>query len=103
MVWAAEGSQGFESRKIAAFIVPYTRGRGLDLGCGMEKAWPHMIGVDSGHHFGQGGIGDIDAVGERSRADLLQFRDRKLGFLPAAHRLDDFLLTADHRQGRRFL
>ena len=28
-------------------IVPYTRGRGLDLACGTVKTWPHFIGVDN--------------------------------------------------------
>lgn len=28
-------------------LVPYTRGRGLDLGCGPSKTFPHFIGVDN--------------------------------------------------------
>lgn len=28
-------------------IVPYTRGRGLDLACGVAKTWPHFVGVDN--------------------------------------------------------
>lgn len=54
MTWTLETSQGLESRKICAFIVPYTRGRVLDVGCGNEVAWPHFVGVDNGHHFGRG-------------------------------------------------
>ena len=34
MTWSAETSQGMESRKICSFIVPYTRGKVLDVGCG---------------------------------------------------------------------
>lgn len=84
MTWSQETSQGYESDKIAAFIVPYTRGRGLDLGCGMRKAWPHMIGVDSGHHFGQGAA-DImidDAT------DLGLFADNSLDFVFSSHLLE---------------
>lgn len=54
MTWRIDDPQGFESDKIAAFIVPYTRGNGLDIGCGQRLCWPHFIGIDSGHHFGQG-------------------------------------------------
>ena len=50
MVWTAETSQGNESAKIKWELVPYTRGRGLDLGCGPYKPFAHFIGVDNGHH-----------------------------------------------------
>jgi predicted SAM-dependent methyltransferase len=48
MVWRAEDPAGNESGKIVWELVPYTRGRGLDLGCGPNKGFPHFIGVDSG-------------------------------------------------------
>ncbi len=54
MSWSVDGPQGFESRKIKYLLPRYTRGRGLEIGCGMEKAFPHFIGVDNGHHFGKG-------------------------------------------------
>ncbi len=47
MTWQAETSCGNEAAKIRHLIVPYTRGHGLDLGCGPFKAWPHFIGVDN--------------------------------------------------------
>lgn len=47
MVWKAEESNGNESGKVLWELVPYTRGRGLDLGCGPSKAFPHFIGVDN--------------------------------------------------------
>ena len=50
MVWKAENPQGTEQAKVRWDIVPYTRGRVLDLGCGPNKAFPHFIGVDNGHH-----------------------------------------------------
>lgn len=48
MVWRAEDTAGNESGKIVWELVPYTRGRGLDLGCGPNKGFPHFIGVDNG-------------------------------------------------------
>lgn len=55
MVWKIDDPQGNEAAKIRWELVPYTRGRVLDLGCGPSKAFPHFIGVDNGHHevFGQ--------------------------------------------------
>ena len=47
MVWRASDPQGHESDKVKYVIPRYTRGRGLDLGCGPKKAYPHFIGVDS--------------------------------------------------------
>lgn len=47
MTWDPEAPQGAESEKIKYRIVPYTRGRGIDLGCGPKKAFPHFIGVDN--------------------------------------------------------
>lgn len=54
MTWSLETSNGHESVKIKYAIAPYTRGTVLELGCGTEKAYPHFIGVDNGHHFGRG-------------------------------------------------
>jgi predicted SAM-dependent methyltransferase len=55
MVWRIDDPQGNESAKIRWELVEYTRGRGLDLGCGPFKAFPHFIGVDNGHHDQQFG------------------------------------------------
>jgi len=46
-MWRPDDPQGRETAKIRFELVPYTRGRGLDVGCGPEKAFPHMWGVDS--------------------------------------------------------
>lgn len=46
-MWRAEDPQGNESAKVKWEIVPYTRGKVLDLGCGAEKTFPHFTGVDS--------------------------------------------------------
>jgi ADP-heptose:LPS heptosyltransferase/predicted SAM-dependent methyltransferase len=47
MVWRAEDPCGDETAKIRWELPQYTRGRGLDLGCGPSKAFPHFIGVDN--------------------------------------------------------
>ena len=47
MVWKADGPQGNEAAKIRWEIVPFTRGKGLDLGCGPYKAFGHFRGVDN--------------------------------------------------------
>lgn len=47
MTWVDKtGVEGEESEKIRWELVPYTAGRGLDLGCGPTKAFPHFIGID---------------------------------------------------------
>jgi ADP-heptose:LPS heptosyltransferase/predicted SAM-dependent methyltransferase len=47
MTWKATDPQGNESGKIRWELVPYTRGRGLDLGCGPYITFPHFIRVDN--------------------------------------------------------
>lgn len=53
MVWRADLPEGNEAAKIRGLIVPYTRGKGLDLGCGAWKAYPHFIGIDAGDEHGR--------------------------------------------------
>ncbi len=47
MVWKLTDPQGNESAKCRWETVQYTRGRGLDLGCGPLKQFPHWIGIDN--------------------------------------------------------
>lgn len=47
MVWRSSDPCGNESSKVLWETTPYVRGRGLDLGCGPSKVWPHAIGVDN--------------------------------------------------------
>jgi ADP-heptose:LPS heptosyltransferase/predicted SAM-dependent methyltransferase len=47
VTWTIDGPEGNESGKIRFETVRYTRGQGLDLGCGANKLWPHAIGVDN--------------------------------------------------------
>ncbi len=83
MTWTPETSCGFESRKIKYLIPRYTRGKGLEIGCGMEKAFPHFIGVDNGHHFGRGAA---DIVAEAD--DLSMFASESLDFVFSSHVLE---------------
>jgi len=56
MTWKSDDPQGDEASKIRWELVEYTNGRGLDLGCGQFKAFPHFTGVDNGHHWGMKGV-----------------------------------------------
>jgi ADP-heptose:LPS heptosyltransferase/predicted SAM-dependent methyltransferase len=47
MVWKRKDPQGNEAAKIKWELVEYTRGRVLDIGAGMFKAFPHFISVDN--------------------------------------------------------
>jgi SAM-dependent methyltransferase len=47
VTWRKDAPQGSEAEKIKWELVPYTRGRGLDLGCGPCKPFAHFRGVDS--------------------------------------------------------
>lgn len=86
MVWDINTSRGRESDKIAAFVIQYTRGRGLDIGCGLNKVWPHAIGVDNGHHFGDKSVAEIKGDG----SDLSLFADKSMDFVFSSHVLEHF-------------
>lgn len=86
MVWSLETSRGHEQDKIAALAVPYLQGRTLDLGCGMRKVWPSLIGVDNGGAFGQHTAADIRA----NIDDLSMFADASCDAVFSSHALEDF-------------
>ena len=73
MVWRVDDPQGNESSKVRWELVPYMRGRILDLGCGPFKTFPHFIGVDNGHHDKE--------FGWQNRADII---------VPTCEKLDIF-------------
>ena len=68
MSWSLANSKNNESAKIRWELVPYLRGRVLDVGCGAYKAFPQFIGVDNGHHWGMRGV---DIRSEASDLSLL--------------------------------
>jgi ADP-heptose:LPS heptosyltransferase/predicted SAM-dependent methyltransferase len=87
MVWRAEDPQGNEAGKVKYDIVRYTRGRGLDLGCGSSKAFPHFIGIDDGKDTALFGIPVTpDIVGDCM--DLAMFADDSLDFVFSSHLLE---------------
>jgi len=85
VTWTLESSQGFESDKIAAFVVPYLQGKFLDLGCGMRTVWPSAIGVDNGHHFGGNSTGI-----QGDSTDLSIFADESMDGVFSSHMLEHF-------------
>lgn len=85
MVWRPDAPAGNEARKIAPFIAPYTRGRGLDVGCGNDKAYPHFIGVDNGGVFGRG---QGESISSDIR-DLSMFASGSMDFVFSSHALED--------------
>ena len=91
-MWRLNDPQCNESAKIKYEIVPYTRGKGLDIGCGQYKAYPHFIGVDNGKQYGGRNVTDISGDG----TDLSLFADDSLDFVFSSHFLEhveDYITT----------
>lgn len=87
MVWRAEDPPGNEAGKIRWELVPYTRGRGLDLGCGPDKAFPHFIGVDDYTATAQFGVQmKPDVVSDVSKLDV--FGSASMDFAYSSHCLE---------------
>lgn len=61
MVWKLETSNGDESSKIKYEVLRYCN-RGLDIGCGPRKVWPHLTGIDN--------FTDTKLFGIRMRPDM---------------------------------
>jgi ADP-heptose:LPS heptosyltransferase/predicted SAM-dependent methyltransferase len=83
-MWKIDDPQGDEASKIRWELVEYTNGRGLDLGCGQFKAFPHFIGVDNGHHWGMKGV-DVH-VDTCEKLDL--FATDSMDFIFSSHLLE---------------
>ena len=47
MVWRLEDPQGNEAAKCRFDVLPYIGEHGLDIGCGPQKVFPHLIGIDN--------------------------------------------------------
>jgi len=83
-MWRKEDPQGDEAAKIRWELVEYTNGRGLDLGCGQFKAFPHFTGVDNGHHWGMKGVDvHVDTC-----EDLGIFASKSMDFVFSSHLLE---------------
>ena len=83
MVWKIDNPECNEASKIKYDVVEYTRGEGLDLGCGMYKLYPHFTGVDNGHQWGTEGA-DIASDCE----DLHLFATGVFDFVFSSHLLE---------------
>lgn len=88
MTWKATDPQGNESAKIRWEVVKWTRGKGLDIGCGAWKQFPHWIGVDNRIDtklFGQSMDPDVTVD---TAEDLSFFASNSLDFVFSSHLLE---------------
>lgn len=76
MTWDAQTSSGFESEKIKYEVLPYLLKGGLDIGCGPNKVWAHLIGIDSGK--------DTQLFGVRMKPDMVLPDAADLGIFASA-------------------
>ena len=84
MVWTRENSEKDQSALIKHMIVPYTRGKGLDIGYSPKTAYPHMMGVGRA-----GKLGDMvrhDDIPVRI-GDMSIFAPKALDFVYSCHLL----------------
>ena len=88
-MWSADAPQGDETGKIRWETVPFCRGRGLDLGCGPKKLFPHVIGIDNRK--------DTELFGIQMKPDLLldvtdlsMFSNGSMNFVYSSHTLEHF-------------
>ena len=88
MVWRADDQQGNEAGKVRWEIVEYTRGHGLDLGCGPHKAFPHFTGVDNLKDVGLFGIEMVPDKVVESCERLTEFGDESQNFVFSSHLLE---------------
>lgn len=80
--------QGREAQKIKYLIPRYTRGVGLEIGCGEEKTFAHFVGVDNNHHL-QAGMHNSSAADIVAEADdLTEFPNDSFDFVFASHVLE---------------
>jgi ADP-heptose:LPS heptosyltransferase/predicted SAM-dependent methyltransferase len=88
VIWRISDPEGDEASKVKFEIAQYTRGLGLDIGCGPHKAFPHFIGVDSKKDTALFGIEmEPDNVVEDA-ASLPQVPTGKLDFVFSSHLLE---------------
>lgn len=86
MSWTLENSKSDESSKIRWELVPYMRGRCLDIGAGLYKVFPHFIAVDNGHHWGHKGTD----VRVKTAANLDVFSSGSCDLAYSSHLLEHF-------------
>lgn len=88
MAWDSKTSCGFESRKVRNEVLHYLAGGGFDIGCGAEKVWPHLLGLDSGVDSQLFGIPVKPDVVVSDAADLSLFADGAAANVFSSHLLE---------------
>lgn len=88
MTWRATDPQGNEVGKIRWELVPYTRGKGLDLGCGPDKGFPHFTGVDNLKDTELFGIQMKPDVVVETCEELVGFKSESQDFVFSSHLLE---------------
>lgn len=83
MTWDVNAKQGHEAYKIRWELVKWTKGRGIDVGCGAYKPFQHFVGVDNGK--------DIQLFGHSFKPDIWAGAD-DLDFFSGDH--FDFLFSS---------
>ncbi len=88
MVWRATDPTGNEVGKMLWELVPYTRGFGLDIGCGPFKGFPHFIGVDNRKDTQLFGIAMNPDLTVPDACKLPMFADGQCDFVFSSHLLE---------------
>jgi ADP-heptose:LPS heptosyltransferase/predicted SAM-dependent methyltransferase len=88
LTWKIEARQGNEGYKIRWEIIEYTRGRGLDIGCGPQKTFPHFIGVDNNIDAQLCGIPANPDVRVETAENLSIFSSKSMDFVFSSHLLE---------------
>jgi ADP-heptose:LPS heptosyltransferase/predicted SAM-dependent methyltransferase len=88
VVWRADGPKGNEVGKMLWELVPYTRGFGLDIGCGPHKGFPHFVGVDSRKDTALFNIQMNPEITVEDASRLPQFADGACDFVFSSHLLE---------------
>lgn len=87
MTWRAEDQEGNEAGKIRFEVVPYTRGKVLDLGCGIWRQFPHWISVDQGECMTLEGVAiKPDLVADCANLDMIE--DASVDAIFSSHLLE---------------
>ncbi len=98
-MWRLDDPQGNEADKCKYDIVQYTRGVGLDVGCGPKKAFPHFLGIDSQKDTELFGIKMKPDVVCKDAADLSDcVKDASVDFVFSSHLLEHIV---DHNAALR--
>lgn len=88
MIWSPLNRQGNECFKVRWELVKWTRGQGLDVGCGPGKTFSHFIGVDNGADQRLFNIKVNPDVWVTDCGDLSVFADNSMSYVLSSHLLE---------------